>query len=511
MSGITEFLTAHAQMQPVSFHMPGHKGSALYRRFGYGEFLDRFFDCDITEIPGADNLFQAEDIIAETMAKYRRLYDTKASYLLVNGSSSGIIASILASVPAGKKLIMARNCHKAVFNALTLGGIQPVYAYSSEIEEYGISGPVEAEEIARLLEEHPEAEAVILPSPNYYGICSDIRAIAEMVHAAGKVLIVDQAHGAHLKFFGSCQGRAGAEELTMLPAARELPMPPAAEDCGADLVIGSIHKTLGSLTQSAVLNVCSDRVSLYHLEDKLQAIESTSPSYLLMGSLDVSADLLLEHGPQLMKEWQENLLWFYARAKEIPGLRIMSAGTMDLTKINLDMSACGLDGGQLEDALMEQDIYAELVTGNILMCMTGIGNTRSDYEKLLSALEKISGEHEQVGGEHGETNPDFAEGDGPAFASGDGPAFASGRSGAFLWTKRRQQHPLPIEKELVDIDFCEGRVCAASIIPYPPGIPLICPGEEIGAEEIAYVKELRARGEKVMGIDSDFRIVVGIG
>ena len=496
MSGIAEFLIAHAQEQPVSFHMPGHKGSALYRRFGYGEFLDRFFDCDITEIPGADNLFQPEDIIAETMAKYRRLYDTNASYLLVNGTSGGIIASILATVPAGKKLIMARNCHKAVFNALTLGGIQPVYAYSSEIEEYGISGPVEAEEIARLLEEHPEAEAVILPSPNYDGICSDIRAIAEVVHAAGKVLIVDQAHGAHLKFFGSGQGREGAEELPMSPNAEELPMPPAAEDCGADLVIGSIHKTLGSLTQSAVLNVCSDRVSLYRLEDKLQAIESTSPSYLLMGSLDVGANLLLEHGPQLMKEWQENLLWFYARAKEIPGLRIMSAGTMDLTKINLDMSACGLDGGQLEDALMEQNIYAELVTGNILMCMTGIGNTRRDYERLLGALEKISREHGKVK---------------PGFAGGDGPAFATGKSGAFLWTKRRQQHPLPTEKELVKIDLCEGRVCAASIIPYPPGIPLICPGEEIGAEEIAYVKELRARGEKVMGIDSDFRIVVGIG
>ena len=344
---------------------------------------------------------------------------------------------------------------------------------------------------------------MILPSPNYYGICSDIRAIAEVVHAAGKVLIVDQAHGAHLKFFGSGQGREGAEELPMSPNAEELPMPPAAEDCGADLVIGSIHKTLGSLTQSAVLNVCSDRVSLYRLEDKLQAIESTSPSYLLMGSLDVGANLLLEHGPQLMKEWQENLLWFYARAKEIPGLRIMSAGTMDLTKINLDMSACGLDGGQLEDALMEQNIYAELVTGNILMCMTGIGNTRRDYERLLGALEKISREHGETSGEHGKVTPGFAR--------GDGPAFATGRSGAFLWTKRRQQHPLPTEKELVKIDLCEGRVCAASIIPYPPGIPLICPGEEIGAEEIAYVKELRARGEKVMGIDSDFRIVVGIG
>ena len=490
--GVAGFLIEHAAKKPVSFHMPGHKGAALYRRFGYGEFLDRFFDCDITEIIGADNLFQPEEIIAETMGKYRNLYDSAASYLLINGTSGGIIASILASVPAGKKLIMARNCHKSVFNALTLGGIQPVYAYPSEIEGYGIAGPVEPEEIARLLADHPDAEAVILPSPNYYGICSDIRAIADVVHSAGKILIVDQAHGAHLKFF---EGMG-------------LPLPAAAESCGADLVINSIHKTLGSLTQSAVLNVGREglftgadeeltRRNLYRLEDKLQAIESTSPSYILMGSLDINADILLAHGDQLMKEWQDNLQWFYQEAEKIPGLKLMRAGKMDLTKINLDMRACGLEGGQLEQELLKQNIYAELVTGNILMCMTGIGNTREDYERLLAALKEISD-----AGLMREADQEDA-------GMVSGPAFAKERKGAFLWTKKRPLHTVPTEKELVPIEDCEGMICASSIIPYPPGIPLICPGEEIGAEEIAYVKQLRADGEKVMGIDSQDRIVAG--
>ncbi len=495
--GVAGFLTEHAGKSPVSFHMPGHKGAQLYRRFGYGEFLDRFFDCDITEIIGADNLFQPEEIIAETMGKYRRLYDSAASYLLVNGTSGGIIASILASVPAGKKLIMARNCHKSVFNALGLGGIQPVYAYASEVSGYGIAGQVEPEEIARLLQENPDAEAVILPSPNYYGICSDIRAIADVVHAAGKILIVDQAHGAHLKFF----------------EGMELPLPDAAESCGADLVINSIHKTLGSLTQSAVLNVGREGLfagagaesaeraqrNLYRLEDKLQAIESTSPSYILMGSLDINADILLEHGDQLMKEWKENLEWFYAQAEKIPGLKTMQTGRMDRTKINLDMSGCGLDGGQLEQELLKYDIYAELVTGNILMCMTGIGNTREDYERLLAALQEISA------GAAGES----AAG-GPAFAGeAAGRREAADSKGAALWTKKRAMHRMPAEKEAIHIDASEGRICAASIIPYPPGIPLICPGEEIGVEEIAYVKELRRRGEKVMGIDGEGMIVVG--
>ena len=178
--------------------MPGHKGSAIFRKYGYGDFLDNFVDCDITEIPGADNLFQAEGIIMEAQQKYSRLYDVQHSYLQINGTSGGIIAAILASVKPGGKLIMARNCHKSVFNALTLGGIRPVYAQPELIEEHGILGAVAPEEIERCIRENPEAEAVILPSPNYYGICSDISRIAKIAHDAGKVLIVDQAHGAHL-------------------------------------------------------------------------------------------------------------------------------------------------------------------------------------------------------------------------------------------------------------------------------------------------------------------------
>lgn len=155
--GITEFLREHAAKDPVSFHMPGHKGAALYKRFGYEIFMEDFFNYDITEIPGADNLFQPEDIIAQTMDKYRELYDSEKSYLMINGTSGGLIAAILACVPEGGELILARNCHKSVFNALTLGRIRPVYAYPSVVKEYGIAGAVEPEEIRRCIEAHPDA------------------------------------------------------------------------------------------------------------------------------------------------------------------------------------------------------------------------------------------------------------------------------------------------------------------------------------------------------------------
>ena len=220
--GVAQFLLEHAAGEPVSFHMPGHKGGRLYREYGYEGFLERVMDCDVTEFPGADNLFQPEGVIRETMNRYKAIYGAKESFLLVGGSSAGLIAAIMTCVPAGGKLIMARNCHKAVFNGLRLAGGQPVYAYPQELAGAGISGPVLPSEIKRCLAEHPDASAVILPSPNYYGICSDIKGIADLVHEAGMVLIVDQAHGAHLKLFdqyagswtgGAASGReAGATE-----------------------------------------------------------------------------------------------------------------------------------------------------------------------------------------------------------------------------------------------------------------------------------------------------------
>ncbi|HJK72509.1 MAG TPA: DegT/DnrJ/EryC1/StrS family aminotransferase, partial [Methanocorpusculum sp.] len=180
---ILNFLLEHAENHPVSFHMPGHKGSAIYRRFGYEPFLTAIMDCDITEIPGADNLFQTEGILKAAQEEYAKLYGAKRSYLLINGTSGGVIAAVMAAVPKGKKLVMARNSHKAIFNSLVLAGVEPVYAYPEMIHEYGISGVITPEEIERCLAENPDAEAVILPSPNYYGICSDIQAIADVVHA----------------------------------------------------------------------------------------------------------------------------------------------------------------------------------------------------------------------------------------------------------------------------------------------------------------------------------------
>ena len=469
-TSIYHFIQDYLKKDTVSFHMPGHKGSHLYQRFGYHDFLNQITDFDITELAGADNLFQAEGIIKGVQEHYARLYDCKKSYILINGSSGGNIAAILASVSTGKQLIMARNCHKSVFNALSLGGIRPVYAYPDTIEEYGISGAVSPVVIERLISENPDAEAVFITSPNYYGICSDIRAIADICHRNAKVLIVDEAHGAHLHFSDA--------------------LPPSAIQSGADLVINSTHKTLASFTQSAALHYNSELVDSYILEDKLQVIQSTSPSYVLMTSMDINAQILETHKETLMSEWVQNLNRFYDRISMIPGLKTMGRmNSLDWTKINLSLGDIGITGAQLDKILLDDyNIYIELFTGDWIMALTGIGNTERDYDRFAEALEDISRKVQTSGLEIKKTDHKAAD---------------------LIPPKQPAMCDIPAVKTRVKLSESAGMICGSSIIPYPPGIPLICPGERIEADAIAYIQAMRNMGEKVIGINEHGEVIVG--
>ena len=457
---IIEFLLEHRKTNPVSFHMPGHKGHNHIKEYGYGEFLDNILGCDITEIDGADNLFQPEGIIKNTMEAYENLYKVKATRLLVNGSSCGLLASILAIVKPGEKIIMARNCHKSIFNGVSLGGIVPIYVKPNYIDEYGISGDVSVDLIKECVEKNKDAKAIILPSPNYYGICSNIEGISNIAHENDMILIVDQAHGAHLKFYD--------EKM-------------AAENLGADIVINSTHKTLFSFTESAILNVCSDEVDLMELDDKIQAIETSSPSYLLMASLDINSQMLKEHGDEFINKWKGNIEFFWKESENIKGLKIMNHKLLDNTKLNLDMSKSGLSGGDLEKELIKRNIYPELVSGNIVMCMSGIGNIKEDYIKLLDALKDISINRETVEGCNVEKINEFD----------------------------LELKEVPKEKVRIKLLEALGKIAAESITPYPPGIPIVCPGEVINSDVIDYVTKLRKEGYKVTGVDVNGKVAVG--
>ena len=492
---LIDFLMAHAESKSVSFHMPGHKGSGIYDEFGYEDLISGLVDLDVTEIPGADNLFQPETVIKSIMDRYKEYYEVQESFLSIGGSSSGLIASILAAsdkaLSGSGEIAIARNCHKAVYNGAMLANLKPVYVQPSILDlGGGIVGGISAEAVQTVLEnECRNPVAVVVTSPNYYGVMSDIRAIADICHEHGTILIVDQAHGAHLKMFSKYSHMSNQGE-TLLPA----------EECGADIVVSSTHKTLASFTQTAIVNVCSNRVDIDSLADKLQMIESSSPSYILMASLEMNIDILEKHGDLLTERWADNLEYFYREAATIPNLKVVEKSAckelFDYTKILLDMSEINISGKELFDAVLNRGIVPELWDKNIVMAMSGIGNTREDYERLLMALREIRAEHsEESSSERGSglpsQNENYEDHESDSRNKNQVESDFDNQAEAALKNKIEEA----LKKHV-------GTVAKRAIIPYPPGVPLIAVGETITEEQLREAIRLHALGHKVLGLKS---------
>lgn len=528
MAGVLDFLTKYSGEDRVSFHMPGHKGKDFFKTVGYDSLGDLSLNYDITEISGADNLFQPESIVRETMDKYKELYGTKESYLLVNGSSSGIMAAILTVASEGDKVLVARNSHKSVFNGLALSKAQPIYVAPEKFHNETLPGEISTEAVAKAFDENENIKAVVITSPNYYGVCSDIKAISEIAHKNGAVLIVDQAHGAHLKFLS--RARFEAQDLTDSMAA---------EDLGADIVINSIHKTLASFTQSAILNLCNGDIfkegliSKGDLEENLQKFQSTSPSYLLMASLDANADIIENYGEALFQAWDENLKFFYEESLWIKGLLLAEDPMMERTKINLDMTYLGLSGDELMEKLEKRGIDLELSTTEIAMVMTGLGNRRSDYERLLSALREISHERieeamkraEEAELRRGEIEWERQRLSEAVFAARSKEdldeieaklqALEDSKLDKNVTLKYKDLYDSGEIKEIprrgvwIKIEEAERKISVGCVTPYPPGVPTLCPGEIVSKEKLEFLVGLRDLGKKVIGIDGEGRIKVG--
>ena len=501
---IADFLNeqAHAALNGsghISFHMPGHKGRpTVFRKAGYGDFLDCVTACDITEIPGADALFCPESSIKAVMDNYAELYGVRHAELLVNGSSAGVIAAILSCVPVGGKLILGRNSHHSAFSALRLGAINPVYVKPDTDPASGLVSSVSPETLEAACSAHPEASAVLITSPNYYGMLSDIARLADIAHDYGMALIVDQAHGAHLKFFD--------DDAMALRADGEYIRHPfhSAENLGADIVINSTHKTLFSFTGSGILNICTDMIDPAAVSENLRMLQTTSPSYILMGSLDINEKLMRAYAPQIIRRWRGELVDFYKKASRVNGLSIIGgeavrrAGSgeaafpmyqqcagLDMTKINISMASLGLSGERLDRELRHAGIISEMVHGDHVMLMTGVGNIASDYDRLLEVLRSLSDSYgltrDVPSGWMPETDDDL----------------------------ELDVTDVPVEAEKVPLYNSDGRVLFDPVIIYPPGSPVVCPGEIMNIEAITYISQAIERGEKVTGVDEEGMVRVG--
>ena len=497
---IADFLNKNAAAGDVSFHMPGHKGrSALYEEAGYGELLRNAAAWDITEIPGADSLFCPRGALRNVMDNYAELYGVRHTELLVNGSSAGLIAAVISSVPVGGKLILGRNSHHAVFSALRLGGINPVYIRPETDPQFNLAAEISPYELEEACEANPDASAVLITSPNYCGMLSDIAQLAEVAHDHGMLLIVDQAHGAHLRFFDlyAEQAREGG---SYIPHPRH-----SAEALGADIVVNSTHKTLLSFTGSGVLNICGDSVDIGAVSEALRMVQTTSPSYLLMASLDINEKIMRRKWRDITGSWIEDLTGLYKGMSRIDGLTVVTGSGMrgsgaqdeevfalyrytegpDPTKINISMSELGLSGERLDRELRYRGIVSEMAHGEYVLLMTGAGNTRSDYEKLLGALRDIASSY-GVGVHVDRTPRSFSD-------------------------MHLDYADVPVDGIYVPLYEAVGRVLYDPIITYPPGTPIACPGEILSMEVIAHISDILEAGETVTGVDEEGMIKVGTG
>lgn len=428
----------------LPLHMPGHKRRAMNPCL---QALGAQYD--ITEVEGMDNLHDASGILQAGMDKAAALWGSRRAFFLVNGSTCGILAAIHSCTRPGEEILVARNCHKSVYNAIALRGLRPVYLLPPQTD-CGICGGIAPEAVAAALEAHPALRAVILTSPNYEGVVSDIAAISQLCHAHGAVLLVDEAHGAH---FGFGHG-----------------FPESAVRQGADVVVQSLHKTLPSLTQTALLHLCSERVSAEKLAQALAIYESSSPSYLLMASIDACVRQLEQEGEGLFARWEEALAAFYAGAARLEKLRLFSCPGRDKSKLVVCTDAAGISGSQLADRLREKGIEVEMASLLYLVAMTGLGDSRETLARFLAALLEIDRSLR------------------PCPQRATPPVFCPPE----VLLPPGECAELP--GEFVPLCAGGGRVSLEYVWAYPPGVPLLAPGERIAADFSRQIARYQAGG-----------------
>ena len=365
-------LEAYGKSDFYPFHMPGHKRNPLT--------VDSDFpvERDITEINGFDNLHHAEDILKRAQEDVARIYGVQESFYSINGSSGAILAAVSAAVKKGGHILVARNCHKAVYHGIYLRDLEATYIYPHEDPKLGINGGISPSRVEMYLEEKKDIEAVLITSPTYDGIVSDIARIADIAHNHGVPLIVDEAHGAHFCFSDY--------------------FPVSAAQLGADVVINSVHKTLPCLTQTGVIHLCSSRVSREKLKRFLGIYQSSSPSYILMSSIDACMDKLEREGDEMFRVFTENLEKARVRLGKCKYIRLVTPEVcecqrvfdFDRSKILLSTVNSSLNGRQLHRILREEfHLEMEMEAENYVLALAAVGDTEEGFRRLCEAVEEI--------------------------------------------------------------------------------------------------------------------------
>ena len=465
------------------YHMPGHKRSKLA-----GD-MAQYYGIDITEIDGFDDLHHAEGILRDAEQRANRLYGAEETFYLVNGSTCGVLASIMATVERGSEILIARNCHKSVYHAAILQDLKLHYCYPPFLEEYGICDGAAPDGIERLLKIHPDCTAVVITSPTYEGILSDIRAIADVVHEQDKILIVDEAHGAHL----------GLDKN----------MPDGAIAYGADLVIHSLHKTLPSMTQTALLHVQGDRVDRRKLRSYLAMLQTSSPSYVMMASMDSCIRYVEEYGAERFAFMRKQYDIFCKKTKICRHIRVgkmtdlsqknLFLADWDIGKLVISVRHTFMSGQNLYDLLrVKYHLQMEMAATDYVIAIMTIMDTEEGWQRLADALLEIDDRIEE------ENNGDMtAAKSEPAIAAATVAAEPIQTEAAMTVACAFHQ-----DREEVPLEKAAHRISADFINLYPPGVPILVPGEVIGDAQLMHIKEYLHLGLKVQGVTTEEKVQV---
>lgn len=461
----------HARRRVISFHTPGHKnGRAIDKRLR--DFTGKnLYYFDVTVFPEVDSLHDPVSAIKRAQKLTAEAYGVKHSFFLVNGSSVGNEAMFLAACNPGDSVILSRNAHKSVLSGIILSGVWPIWIQPKVDQNLNIIFDSSPEQIEQALNQFPEAKAVFVTSPTYNGVTTDLMKIIEIVHRREKILLVDEAHGPHLKFHPD--------------------LPISAVEAGADLCVQSTHKILSALSQGSVLHFNSELIDINRVRKIVSMLQTTSPNYLILASIDLARRQVVLYGEKMLNSIIKSAEEARRKINQLKNFSCFTRGEirasgydLDVTKLTINITRTGLSGYKIEEILnKEYNIQVDCADLFNLIAILGIGSTRSDLEKLIHALQKIDMEY----------NGEIPKVEETLQLPGLSTEMVMMPRDVFLLQKTKR---IPLRK-------ATGYIAAQTLTPYPPGIPVLIPGERITPEIRDYLLELSKKEIRVSGQETD--------
>ncbi len=466
---IFETLLTHSKNKVVSFHTPGHKnGRGIDKRLR--DFTgNNMYTMDLTVFPEVDSLHDPVGPIKKAQQLMAQAYGVEHSFFLVNGSSVGNMIMLMTACNPGDSVIVSRNAHKSAMSGIILAGVWPIWIQPKVDQNLDILFDSSPDQIREALDRYPEAKAVFVTSPTYNGITTDLVQIAEICHERGKALLVDEAHGPHLKFH------------------KDLPV--SAVEAGADLCVQSTHKILSALSQGSVIHFQSDLVDVTRLKRMVSLLQTTSPNYLTLASLDLARQQAVLHGEKML---DKVMRWGEYGRKRINQLKNFTCFTrkeingrgydLDVTKLTINVTRSGFSGHEIEEILAkEYKVQVDAADLFNLIAIMGIGSDKSDVNRLVGALEEIDEKY------HGAAQNWILQ-----IPSLSTEMVMVPRDVSLLYKTKR----VPLAK-------AAGQIAAQTLTPYPPGIPVLIPGERITQAIVDYLGDLAEKDIRVVGQEGD--------